>query len=119
MRVAGGQTLASGIMAEQSSGMQVRTGKPSSSAALKIWKAASLVGTGLLAIGTAAGYVDIATGFAFPFISNRSEIFLLSIAVGLLVSFISLIGWAKHLPRAGRIRLAAVVFVAPWLAVAV
>jgi hypothetical protein len=83
--------------------------------ALRIWKAGSLIGVCLLAIGIAAGYVDIAAHFAFPFISNHFEIFLLSIIVGLLFAFICLIGWATHLHRAARARLAVMVFVTPWL----
>jgi hypothetical protein len=84
--------------------------------ALRIWKAGSLIGVFLLALGITAGYFDIATRFAFPFISDHFEIFLLGIIIGLLCAFICLIGWATHLRRSARGRLAVVVFVAPWLA---
>ena len=96
--------------------MQAKMSKGSTT--LTTWKAGSIVGTSLVIVGIAAGYLDIATHFAFSFISDKFDAFLLSIAIGLLLAFICLIGWATHLGRPARAYLALVVFAAPWLAVA-
>jgi hypothetical protein len=85
--------------------------------ALRIWKIGTLIGTVLLVIGISAGYIDIATHFAVSLLS--SNVFPLSILVGLLLVFACLIGWATHVTRAVRLRLALLVFVAPWLGLAV
>ena len=83
---------------------------------LSLWKAGSIVGICLIAIGIGAGYVDIATHFNFQFLSDHFDIFLFAILAGTLSAFICLIGWARHLKRLARARLAGIVFAAPWLA---
>jgi hypothetical protein len=77
----------------------------------------AVVGIGLIVIGAAAGYVDVGTRFKFEFISDYYEVFGLALLVGTLLSFIGLIGWARHLERQYRVRMAGLVFAFPWIAV--
>jgi hypothetical protein len=87
--------------------------------ALLLWKVGSIFGVSLIAIGVAAGYVDVATHFRFQFLSDDSGTFILAILVGLLLVFVGLIGWAKHLKPGTRARRAGIVFAAPWIALLV
>jgi NO-binding membrane sensor protein with MHYT domain len=80
-----------------------------------IYRATAIVGTCLIGIGIAAGYIDVATHFRFQFISDQFSIFLLALLIGALASFVGLIGWAKQLPRGGRSHMARLVFVSPWV----
>lgn len=66
-----------------------------------------------MAIGLAAGYVDEATNFRYSFLSNHFGVFLLALFLGILLSFISIVGWARLLKS--RARAAGFVFVAPWI----
>jgi hypothetical protein len=83
---------------------------------LWLWKVISILGGSLIAIGIAAGYVDVATRFEFDFISRNFGIFILAILVGVGLAFGGLIGWAKRLKREARVRAAGLVFAAPWIA---
>jgi len=84
------------------------------SASPLLWKIGSISGISLIAVGIAAAYVDIAT--QFDFFSSRFEAFILAILVGVVMAFVGLIGWAKHLKPGARVRLAGFVFAAPWIA---
>jgi hypothetical protein len=81
-----------------------------------VWKIGSTVGTILIIVGVSAGYVDMITEFRYPFISNRFGIFLLSTIVGILMAFVCVIGWARHLRPSTRAKVAAIVLPVPWLA---
>ena len=95
--------------------MNIQRDEEFGSTVLRVWKLGSISGVSLTAIGISAGYIDVGTKFAFPFISDHFNIFLLSIAIGLLFSFVGLIGWAKGLSNAATIGLAATVFAFPSL----
>jgi len=82
---------------------------------LWLWKVISILGGSLIAIGIAAGSVDVATRFEFDFISRDFGIFILAILVGVVLAFVGLIGWAKRLKRGARARTAGLVFAAPWI----
>lgn len=84
---------------------------------LTVWKAGSITGIALIAIGIGAGYVDIATHFNFEFISDHFGIFLSAILLGTLSAFDCLIGWAIRMKRGTRALVAGLVFAAPWLVV--
>jgi hypothetical protein len=81
-----------------------------------LWKICSILGVGLIATGITAGYVDIATNFGFDFISRHFGMFILAILVGVVLAFVGLIGWAKQQKSGARVRLAGLVFAAPWIA---
>jgi hypothetical protein len=81
-----------------------------------IWKLGTIVGVGLTTIGVGAGYFDEATNFRFPFVSDYFGMFLLGLLVGFVMSFVSIIGWARLLGSKGRSRTAMIVFISPWLA---
>src|SRR5665213_752167 len=80
-----------------------------------IWKAGVLVGVCLIVIGLGAGYVDVATHSRFSFLSMNYGIFISALLTGLVLSFVATIGWARGLTRGGRLRVAGLVFVLPWL----
>jgi len=83
------------------------------------WKVASIFGASLIAVGVTAGYVDVATHFEFPFLSNDFEAFIVAMLVGVFLVFVGVIGWAKHLKPRARARFAGIVFAAPWIALLV
>jgi hypothetical protein len=76
----------------------------------------AFAGASLIAIGLGAGYLDEATRFNFEFISDHYEVFGLSALVGLLLSFIGCIGWARQLRKRNLVQLVFLVLLAPWLA---
>lgn len=75
-----------------------------------------MVGVGLAAIGLGAGYFDVATHFRFAFLSDHFGVFLIALLLGILSSFVCLIGWARRLRKATRVRTAGIVFISPWIA---
>lgn len=81
----------------------------------KAWKAVSLAGIVLTTIGASAGYIDIATGFRFEALSDHFEFLTLCLLVGAVIAFTGLIGWARHLKRPSRFRMAGWVFAFPWI----
>lgn len=68
---------------------------------LWLWKVISVLGVSFIAIGIAAGYVDVATRFEFDFISRDFGIFILAILVGIVLAFVGPIGWARTLGLGG------------------
>jgi len=79
------------------------------------WMIGILVAVVLILIGVGAGYVDVATHFRFDFLSNHFAWFILALLVGIVLSFVAIIGWAKQIPAGTRRRAAGIVFVAPWV----
>lgn len=79
------------------------------------WKIGIGVGTALVIGGISAGYIDVATHFRFDFISRYFGFFILALLIGLVLSFVAVIGWAKQFGSGTRLRTAGVVFVAPWM----
>ena len=82
----------------------------------QIWRAAIIVGVGLIVLGMGAGYVDEATDSEFHFISRNVGYFLLAVVLGVALSFVAIIGWAKQFVPKTQLRTAGVVFVAPLVA---
>ena len=81
-----------------------------------VWKAIAIVGICLIVVGIAAGYLDLATHSRFEFLSDHFSIFLIAPLIGVAASSAGLIGWARRLKRKARARMAALVFVSPWIA---
>jgi hypothetical protein len=78
-----------------------------------MWRVVAISGIGLLAISLAAVGVDFATMGRFDFIADHYQFFLIAIATGVLLLFVGLIGWAKHLGKQGRTVMGTIVFIAP------
>jgi hypothetical protein len=78
------------------------------------WKPCAIAGICLIAIGIGAGYFDEATNFGFEFISDHFGIFLDCASIGIVLAFIGLIGWVRHLKSGTRKQMAGAVFAAPW-----
>jgi hypothetical protein len=87
----------------------------SRSTSLATWKAVAILGMGLIAMGILAGYLDVATHFRFEFISDDFDSFILAMAIGVILSFIGLIGWAAQPGTQRRGLMAGLVFIAPWI----
>jgi len=79
------------------------------------WRVIALLGIALIVIGIGAAYLCDTTRFDFEFISDHFDLFSLGILVGIVLSFIGLIAWAKQLARQGRALMAVLVFLSPWL----
>ncbi len=75
-----------------------------------IWKVGTLLGGALLAVGVGAGYVDVATHFSLDI---NYHYFGPAILIGVLMSFVAVIGWAKQCESRTRLRMAGIVFTAP------
>jgi hypothetical protein len=88
---------------------------PSRSTSLAVWKTVSLLGIALIAIGILAGYIDVATHFRFEFISDDFDIVILALLIGVLLSFVGLIGWAAQPGVRRRGSTAGLVLIAPWI----
>jgi hypothetical protein len=78
------------------------------------WKLLSLWSGFLVCLCVAAGYFDDFTHFRFEFIEHYYNVIGVAGLIGAIVCVISLIGWAKHLGRRGRTRLALCVLLWPW-----
>jgi hypothetical protein len=73
----------------------------------KMWKTLAIIGMSLVVIGLGAFGFDFATkGQFFASISDRYEVFLLVILIGMALLLVSLIGWAAVLGKTGRTRIA-------------
>jgi peptidoglycan/LPS O-acetylase OafA/YrhL len=83
-------------------------------AAYRFWKAMTLIGTFLIAVGGVASYFDVASHFTFDFITKYYEVFAWIALIGVLMAFIGCIGWAKHLGKERRALTAVTVFCIPW-----
>ena len=81
-----------------------------------VWKVGAITGICLTIIGLGAGYVDESTHFRFAFISDHFDVFLMALLIGIVLSFIFMIGWARQFKGGARARLAGIVFVSPWIA---
>jgi hypothetical protein len=81
-----------------------------------LWRAAAVVGVLLILIGIIPAYVEVATHFSSELFSTHYEILLLLILIGVVMSFFGLIGWAKQVQRSMRVRMAVIIFIAPWIA---
>lgn len=68
-----------------------------------------------MAVGIGAGYLDSSPHFDFEIISDNFDVLGVGYGIGALVSFICLTGWSRHLERRLQLRMAAMVFAAPWL----
>jgi hypothetical protein len=86
---------------------------------LAVCKAISALGIVLIAFGISAGYIDVATHFRFEFTSDDFEVFILALLVGIVLSFVGLIGWAAQPGVRGRGLTVGLVLIAPWIAVLV
>ncbi|HSY35778.1 MAG TPA: hypothetical protein VK814_08520 [Acidobacteriaceae bacterium] len=84
--------------------------------AVRFWQLVALAGVFLVALGTAAFYVDVAAHFRLDFIEHNYDVFGMSILVGVGVAFVGFIGWARLSDRQGRGVMAASVFAAPFAA---
>jgi len=82
---------------------------------IAFWKVGAMVGVSLAAIGLGAGYFDVATHFRFAFLSDHFDIFLIALLLGILSSFVCMIGWARRLKKTTRARAAGFVFISPWI----
>jgi hypothetical protein len=74
------------------------------------------VGIGLTAIGLGAGYFDVATHFRFAFLSDHFDVFVVALLLGILSSFVFMIGWARRFKKKTLARAAGVVLISPWIA---
>jgi hypothetical protein len=74
------------------------------------------VGTALTAIGLGAGYFDEATHFRFAFLSDHFSIFLVALLLGVLSSFVFIVGVARRFSKRTQARAARIVFISPWIA---
>jgi hypothetical protein len=81
-----------------------------------IWKVGAILGGALTAIGLGAGYFDEATHFRFAFLGDHFGIFLVALLLGIVSSFVFIIGWARRLKKRTQARAAGIVFVSPWIA---
>jgi hypothetical protein len=80
------------------------------------WKFGAVVGIALTAMGLGAGYFDEATHFRFAFLGDHFGIFLAALLLGIVSSFVFIIGWARRLRKRAQARAAGIVFISPWIA---
>jgi hypothetical protein len=76
-------------------------------------RAITFLGIALLVASDAAVLVDSQTKGRFEFIDAHFGLVLIAIAVSVVLSYIGLIGWAKHLRKQGRCMLGATVLFLP------
>ena len=79
-----------------------------------VWKRVSLGSAFLICLCVSAGYVDVLTHFRLEFISDYYDVIAMTGLIGAIVCVVSLVGWAKHLTREGRVGLAFSVLLWPW-----
>ena len=84
-----------------------------SARSLKYWKATALFGIFLVTIGIAYFFFDEATTDWYG--SSLLDIFGMGAVIGVPITFIGLIGWAKQVGKKARLQMAAAIFFAPWL----
>jgi hypothetical protein len=84
--------------------------------AVRWWRVIALAGGFLIALGASAFYIDVAMHFRFDFIQHHYEEFGMSILIGVILTFIGCIGWARFCRRQRRAMMAGCVFIAPFAA---
>jgi hypothetical protein len=62
-------------------------------------------------VGVSWGFVDVWTHFRFRFFSHYYELFLATLAVGIVFSMGGAIAWTRHFDRPKKFRVAGVIFV--------
>jgi len=80
------------------------------------WQAAALIGVLLIIVGIVPAYIEENSHFSSELFSKHYEHFLSLILIGVVVSSFGLVGWAKQVQRGTRVRMAVLVFIAPWIA---
>lgn len=73
----------------------------------------------MIALGTAAFYIDVAQHFRFDFIEHHYDAFSYCILIGVVFSFIGCVGWARLCSKHHRAMMAGLVFIAPFAALLV
>jgi hypothetical protein len=64
-------------------------------------------------VGIGAFLADYAAKGGIDFIDEHSGLFLLAILIGMLISLVSIVGWAKRLDRHDRGKMGAILCLAP------
>jgi hypothetical protein len=80
---------------------------------IAVWRALTLSGAALAAIGLGAFLLDFASIGDFLWLEEHLDQFFFAIPIGILVVFVGAIGWARHLERSRRVTLAGIVFIVP------
>ena len=62
-------------------------------------------------VGVSWGFVDVWTHFRFQFLTDYYELFLATLAVGIVLSVGGAILWTRHFDRLKKFRVAGVIFV--------
>jgi hypothetical protein len=62
-------------------------------------------------VGVSWGFVDVWTHFRFQFFTDYYELFLATLAVGIVLSVGGAILWTRHFDRLKKFRVAGVIFV--------
>ena len=70
-------------------------------------------------VGVAWGFVDVGTHFRFQFFTDYAGLFLITLAVGILLSVCGALAWTRHFDRRKRLKVAGWVFFAGVLAMLV
>ena len=83
---------------------------------MRPWRLIALAGVFLIALGTTAFYIDVASHFGFDFIEHHYEELGISILIGVVFAFTGCIGWARFCSKQHRAMMAAFVFIAPFAA---
>jgi hypothetical protein len=68
-------------------------------------------GVACVVVGVSWGLVDVWTDFRFQFLSDHYELFLATLAVGIVLSMGGAIAWTRHFDRAKKFRVAGGIFV--------
>ena len=69
-------------------------------------KVVTTLGLICVVIGVGWGFVDVATHFEYSFLSRNAELFILTLLIGIVLSFVGTIWWARRLARRRRLGLA-------------
>ncbi len=80
---------------------------------MRPWRLTAFAGVFLVALGTAAFYIDVAAHFRFDFIEHHYDEFGICILGGVVFAFIGCLGWARLCSKQHRAMMAALVFIAP------
>ena len=88
-----------------------------SSPRVRWWKAIAILGVFLILSGVVSAYLEVATGGRFDSASKHPRIFLAAMLIGVLLTFVASIAWARLIERAARVRMAGLVFISPLIVV--
>jgi peptidoglycan/LPS O-acetylase OafA/YrhL len=77
------------------------------------WKATAILGALLILSGIVSAYVEVATRHRFDSFSHNPYVFLPAMLIGVILTFVGLIAWARLIERAARVRMAVWVFISP------